>query len=188
MGLVVYKHTNKTNGKVYIGQTKDCQSRWKPSSYVGSPYFYHAIQKYGWNNFQHEFLKTNLTQEEADYWERYFIKKYQSTNPQYGYNICEGGEHKVALHGELNGFYGKQHTAASIDIMKQKKYGGNNPNAKPVQCITTGEIFPSCREASDWCGIARQNINRCASGGRPTAGKHPITKEKLEWRYVENEI
>ena len=73
-------------------------------------------------------------------------------------------------------------------IMKQKKYGGNNPNAKPVKCITTGEIFPSCREASDWCGISRQNINRCAKGGRPTAGKHPITNEKLEWRYIEDEI
>ena len=188
MSLVVYKHTNKINGKVYIGQTKDCLNRWKPSSYVGSTYFYHAIQKYGWNNFQHEFLKTNLTQEEADYWERYFIKKYQSTNPQYGYNICEGGGHKIILHGEKNGFYGKQHTPESIKIMKQKKYGGNNPGAKAVRCITTGEIFPSCREASDWCGIARQNINRCAKGGRPTAGKHPITKEKLEWRYIEDEI
>ena len=188
MGLVVYKHTNKINNKVYIGQTNNYSKRCSPCNYTGSTYFYHAIEKYSWDNFQHEFLKTNLTQEEADYWECYFIKKYQSTNPQYGYNMCEGGNHKTILYGEKNGFYGKQHTSENIKIMKQKKYGGNNPNAKKIKCITTGEVFPSCREASDWCGIARQNISRCARGERPTAGKHPITKEKLKWSYVEYEI
>lgn len=40
----------------------------------------------------------------------------------------------------------------------------------------------------DWCGIARQNIQRCARGGRPTAGKHPKTGEKLKWRYIADEI
>ena len=102
--------------------------------------------------------------------------------------MCEGGNHKTILCGEKNGFYGKQHTSENIKIMKQKKHGGNNPNAKKIKCITTGEVFPSCREASDWCGIARQNISRCARGERPTAGKHPITKEKLKWSYVEYEI
>lgn len=187
MSLVVYKHTNKINGKVYIGQTGNYNKRCTPGNYKGCIHFYYAIQKYGWDNFDHVFLKTNLTQEEADYWECYFIKLYQSTNPLYGYNISEGGGHKNVLSGEKNGFYGKQHTPENIEIMKQKKYGGNNPGAKAVQCITTGEIFSSCREASDWCGISRQNISRCARGERPTAGKHPITNEKLEWRYIEDE-
>jgi hypothetical protein len=70
--------------------------------------------------------------------------------------------------------------------MKAKKYGGNNPNAKAVKCLTTGEIFPSCREASDWCKIPRQNIHRCCKGGRPSAGKHPETGEKLVWKYLED--
>lgn len=188
MSLIVYKHTNKINGKVYIGQTINYSKRCTPSNYKGSTYFYNAIQEYGWNNFSHEFLKTNLSQEEADYWECYFIKLYKSTDPLYGYNISEGGGHKNILLGERNGFYGKRHTSENIEIMKQKKYGGNNPKAKAVRCVTTGEVFPSCREASDWCGIARQNINRCANGNRPTAGKHPITKEKLKWRYIEDEI
>ena len=53
----VYVHTNKFNGKKYVGQT--CQ---KPevrfgkngSGYVGSRVFYNAILKYGWDNFYHE--------------------------------------------------------------------------------------------------------------------------------------
>ena len=185
---IVYIHTNNINKKVYIGQTKNYKKRCVPCNYKGSTYFYNAIQKYGWNNFTHSILKDNLSQEEANYWEQYYIKKYNSTNSNYGYNITDGGDKPPILKGEKNGFYGKKHSEESLQIMKQKKHGGNNPIAKQVRCLNTNEIFPSCREASDWCGIARQNINRCAKGGRPTAGKHPETGEKLKWRYIEDEI
>lgn len=184
MSLIVYKHTNIKNNKVYIGQTKNYNKRCSPCNYKGSPYFYKAIQKYGWDNFTHEFLKTNLSQKEADYWECYYINLYNSTNPLYGYNISGGGGHKNALYGEQNGFYSHTHTEESLEIMRSKKRGGNNPNAKPILCINTGQIFPSGREASDWCGTSRNNITRCARGERPSAGKHPITKDKLKWRYV----
>ena len=185
--IVIYKHTNLINNKVYIGQTCNYKKRCTPNQYTGSPYFYHAIQKYGWENFAHEILAENLTQQEADELEIYYIKKYKATNSEYGYNLAEGGNHKCILVGEKNGFYNHAHSEKSLQIMREKKRGGNNPLAKPVRCINTNEIFPSCREASDWCGIARQNINRCAKGDRPTAGKHPITKEKLKWRYLEDE-
>lgn len=65
----VYKHTNRINGKVYIGITSQkVQERWgsQGQKYKGSTYFYHAIQKYGWDNFDHEILFTNLTQAEAE--------------------------------------------------------------------------------------------------------------------------
>ena len=185
---VVYMHRNKINGKVYIGQTHNLDRRWHPSSYIGSPYFYYAIQKYGWDNFEHIILEDNLTSEEADKLEIEYIAKYDSTNSQFGYNLSEGGNRKCVLIGINNGFYGKHHTEEALKIMKEKKYGGNNPIAKQVRCLNTNQIFPSCREASDWCGISRQNIERCCRGGRPSAGKHPITGEKLKWRYIEDEI
>ncbi len=185
---VVYMHRNKINNKVYIGQTCNLNKRWHPSSYIGSSYFYSAIQKYGWDNFEHIIIKDNLTQEEANKLEIEYIKKYKSTNSNFGYNLAEGGKHGCVLIGSNNGFYGKHHSEKSLKIMREKKYGGNNPTAKKVRCLNTGIIFPSCREASDWCGIARQNIQRCCRGGRPSAGKHPITEEKLKWRYIEDEI
>lgn len=183
---VVYAHKNLANNKIYIGQTKNVKKRWTPSAYKGSRFFYFAIQKYGWDNFEHIILKDNLTQQEANYWEKYYITLYNTTNSQYGYNILEGGNQTPILYGEDNGFYHKKHTEKNIEIMKKKKYGGNNPMAKKIECLTTGEIFPSCREASEWCGISRQNIQRCARGGRPTAGKHPITGEKLQWRFIDD--
>lgn len=89
----VYKHTNKINSKVYIGQT--CQSperRWnKGKGYKGSTYFYSAILKYGWDNFEHEILFDGLTLEEANRVEKDLIAKYKSNNKIYGYNLMDGG-------------------------------------------------------------------------------------------------
>lgn len=62
----VYKHTSP-NGKVYIGIT--CQKpsyRWSEGNgYKNNVYFYRAIQKYGWESFQHEVLFTGLSKENA---------------------------------------------------------------------------------------------------------------------------
>lgn len=99
----VYCHTNKINGKKYIGQT--CQNppekRWRDD---GQPYkgrnkntgeymqgkFARAIDKYGWENFEHEILKTGLTSQEADQWESYYISFFDSIKN--GYNLTTGGK------------------------------------------------------------------------------------------------
>lgn len=182
---LVYLYRNIVNGKLYVGQTHDIYKRCSESGYKGSTYFYHAIQKYGFEKFEQIVLKENLSSEEADYWEKFYIKFFNTTNHQFGYNITDGGN-KCVLCGEQNGFYGKHHSTDAIRRMKQKKIGGNNPLAKPVLCITTGEKFPSCREASDWCGASRQHINRVCRGERKHTGKHPITGELLEWRYIDD--
>ena len=43
------------------------EKRWGVNgrNYKSSPHFYSAIQKYGWDNFEHNILFTNLTKEEA---------------------------------------------------------------------------------------------------------------------------
>ncbi|MGN1326694.1 MAG: NUMOD3 domain-containing DNA-binding protein, partial [Clostridia bacterium] len=47
--------------------------------------------KYGWDNFKHEILFDNLSKEEADILEIEFIKKYNSMNKEFGFNIENGG-------------------------------------------------------------------------------------------------
>ena len=91
----VYLHRNITNGKVYIGQTKNQDNpvrRWgsQGQGYKNSPIFYAAIQKYGWDNFEHEILERDLTSEEADEKEAYYIALYQSNLIEYGYNYESG--------------------------------------------------------------------------------------------------
>ena len=92
MTFTVYVHTNKINGKKYVGITsKKPQKRWNNGKGYERQYFYNAIVKYGWENFDHEILKTGLTQEEADYWERYYIQEFDSCLGHNGYNAAIGG-------------------------------------------------------------------------------------------------
>ena len=94
----VYQHINKINGKRYIGITKqNPESRWGTdgTNYKSSPYFYSAIQKYGWDNFSHEILFNGLTKEEACDKEIELIAYFQTQDKQHGYNIMEGGSAPV---------------------------------------------------------------------------------------------
>ena len=55
MSFLVYKHTNKENGKVYIGITsQEPKRRWQNGAGYYGTYFYYAIQKYGWDGFEHD--------------------------------------------------------------------------------------------------------------------------------------
>lgn len=90
----VYIHTNKTNGKVYIGITgRNPLERWNNGKgYKLNPYFWKAIKKYGWNGFNHDILEDNLTREEAKEKEIYYIKKYDSTMSANGNNLLRNSD------------------------------------------------------------------------------------------------
>ena len=89
---VVYKHTNKINGRVYIGIT--CQkpeARWKDGlGYETNQYFSRAIKKYGWENFSHDILYVGLEKEDAQAQEVKLIAFYQDSESGC-YNILPGG-------------------------------------------------------------------------------------------------
>ena len=59
---------------MYIGQTNNIKARWKPSAYKNCVKFYNAILYYGWENFSHIILENNLTFEEANIKEEYYIQ------------------------------------------------------------------------------------------------------------------
>lgn len=65
---IVYKITNKLNGKVYIGQTTEgIEKRWKRHcgyQINDGTYFHNAIKKYGAENFTIEIIDKAKNQEE----------------------------------------------------------------------------------------------------------------------------
>lgn len=96
---IVYRHTNKKNGKVYIGMTcRTMAARWN-EGYRNNPHFHRAIKKYGWDGFDHEIIAENLSKEEAEETERFYIALHDSTNVEKGYNIALGGN-SIGKHSE----------------------------------------------------------------------------------------
>lgn len=90
----VYCHTNKTNGKKYVGITskQKPEYRWaKGEGYKTQFVFYRAIQKYGWDGFEHEILFENLSENEAKNKEIELIQQFNSKIPN-GYNVTDGGD------------------------------------------------------------------------------------------------
>lgn len=151
----IYVHTNKINGKMYVGQTikgNYPHRRWdNGNGYQNCTYFYRAIQKHGWDNFEHEVVANNLTAQEADNFEILLIDKLDTTNPDKGYNISPGGVQNktlseatkkkiseshmgeknpmygIRLVGEKNGMYGKklseEHKQKLLDAARKANVG-----------------------------------------------------------------
>jgi hypothetical protein len=55
---------------------------------------------------------------------------------------------------------------------------------KRVQCINTGEVFDSSKQAGEKYGIkSYRDINKCCNGKRKSAGVGQ-DKKPLKWRYI----
>lgn len=90
---IVYMHV-APNGKKYVGitsQTLSGRCRKNGGGYSTSSYFWRAIQKYGWDNFEHIVIADGLTQEEACALEIKLIREFQLDDERFGYNTSAGG-------------------------------------------------------------------------------------------------
>ena len=141
---VVYVHINKTNGKRYYGITgMKPEYRWNHGKgYVNNKYFSRAINKYGWDGFEHIIVARNLSKDEATWLEIELIAAYDTTNIDNGYNISSGGDcSAIGFHhteeakkkmsetrkGENNGMYGRTHTEEVKRKLSESRKGKNNP-------------------------------------------------------------
>jgi len=104
---IIYKVTNKVNGKSYIGQTTcglDNRKRCHISDASTDRYnsvFHRAIRKYGIDNFIWEVLEVCDTLEELSEMELHYIIQYNSLRE--GYNMCYNVSCQA---GKLNPNYG----------------------------------------------------------------------------------
>ena len=95
--MIIYKITNKINGKVYIGQTiHSLQHRWREHCYSSSGCLgiRSAIEKYGKENFIVEQIDVACDRDELDLKEQYWIEFYNCISPN-GYNLKSGGKHTI---------------------------------------------------------------------------------------------
>ena len=193
---IVYQHINKTNGKSYIGITcRKPQKRWglNGNNYVECPHFWRAIQKYGWDNFDHIILYSGLTHDEACETEKRLISELQTNNPDYGYNMSSGGdghdsdlmiqkwkdpEYKEDMSNRMREAWKdpekrKRRSDAAKERWSNKEFKDitmqkvRNACHRVVRCIETGEVFYMLKDAAQKYNTHSGNIiYACKHNGR----------------------
>lgn len=202
MDWYIYITTNLINGKQYIGQHKGSPD----DSYLGSGVILRkAIKTYGKENFSKNILCYCTTQEEADEKEKYYIKLYNAVeNPNF-YNLIEGGqngngwkachrwmkEHPEEVRKNLvklnaaRDKWREEHPEECQAQIDRWRKSGPIANSKKIHCITTNKIFNSISEAARYYNIPQSNISKCLKSERHSAGKDPITGQKMYWELAE---
>ena len=196
----VYKHTNLTNGKTYIGITSQKpERRWQHGNhYKNNIHFYSAIQKYSWEGFSHEILFSNLSLHEALLLEESLILENNSYNPAFGYNNTLGGEHnfptketikklseshKSQIPPNTKGMHHSNATKTKISKGVSKYYETHHKLPVLERAVISideyGNIreYKSAKEAAETLGIYNgSHIIECCRGKRKSACK-------LKWQY-----
>ena len=187
----LYRHTSPI-GKVYIGITSlKPERRWGKHGqrYKDNTYFKHAILKYGWDNFKHEVLFTNLSEERAKYLEIELIRHYKALG--ICYNISAGGDgcsrptpeevkRKISISSKGRKSYErdaewrknrskfmKEHPVLTDEIRNKAHINSAKILSKPVLQIQNGLViatYRSARDASRITGYDYSYIAKCCKG------------------------
>lgn len=154
--MIIYKITNKVNGKIYIGKTtKTIHERYQRHFYNhknGNTYLYKSMRKYGFDNFMIEAIEETLNLDEREiFWISELSPDYNmtkggdggdtSTSP----NFIESLKHRPPPKPTY-GMLGKKQSQKFADAIKLS-------NSRPVVC--EGKEYSSVGEAQkEYPGIS----------------------------------
>lgn len=92
-------------------------------------------------------------------------------------------EHRARIkknHSHCKSFEGKHHSEESRQKISEhhfRLYGSENPSARKVRCVETGEIFDTIKEAATQKNANKNHISSCCAGKRKTSGGY-------HWEYA----
>lgn len=200
----IYKITNVANGKVYIGQTKvglhvrkrEHVNKLKNGKHRNI-HLKEEYAKYGLNSFVFEIIQY-CSVEDLEESEKNWIKKFNSDNREYGYNIESGGNKGKKMPKEAI-----ERMVQNKDYSKTRREG--NGRAQKIICINDGKIFNCIKDASDFystpytgtiCSVSGSRTSVYSSDGnwyqfayyeegkeyilRPIKKKKPSNKKKVK--------
>jgi len=170
--MIIYKATNKINGKIYIGQTiRTLEYRWAQHCRDKRKTALHStIKKYGKDAFKLEILSKCKSIKEMNYKEEYYIKLLNTLAPN-GYNLSTGGDNK--RHHESSkrkigaANRGRKHSKKSIKLMSKNRKG-------------KGSGWHQTEEA-------KRKIGEAHIGLKPWLGKKHSKKTRLRMSKVQKE-
>ena len=190
MRYYVYMYLDTDNVPFYVGKGKNDRYQIRPHLYSTYPnrFLVYKIRKVGVANIKIHFLHKNLTEEEAFYWESYWIKYIGRRDKKEGTlcNLTNGGEgnsgriqsnetrQKIsnAAKGEKNPMYGKS------GYWKDKKM--SNEHKQKMCNAKKGEKNPMYRKSPS--KETRQKASNAMKGEKnPMYGKFhsDVAKQKI---------
>ena len=175
----IYMIKNLINNKIYIGKSKDIVRRWYEHksdlrhNHHDNCYLQNSWNKYGESCFEFNIIERCLNEEDLDEREKFHIFFYKADDKNFGYNLTIGGD-------------GGTPTYEAIEHMKIATRERYNKDGKSVYCPELNRTFSCPIEAQEETGVTRQSISNCCCGAknRKTAGKHPVTGERLHWFFA----
>lgn len=188
MQYIVYKTTNKKNGRFYIGfhRTKDYRVF---DGYLGSgSVLAHAIRKYGRENFERQTLVVFSNVDDALNFERDYLTMIDYANDKKCYNVCAGGRelgtwsvaNKVGVHGASKEQLAEWGRKSVVEHKKRNSRFVDRPHAE--RSIEAKErhskIDPSIRKANaSYAG--KFGGDKCS---KEKIGFHAMTHEEMSAR------
>lgn len=179
----VYVHINKTNGKMYVGITSTSLMKRFETNGTGYSHhnikFWRAIQKYGWDNFEHFLFADHLTENEANNMEAVLIEKLDTIDN--GYN-CRGGgkagklseatrqkiKEKRALqtisHESIMKTAEKNRGIKRSDEFKSHLKEVKRDTMRRVYCKETNKTYESITSAAKTLGLTKSFISQVCNG------------------------
>lgn len=197
----VYVHINKQNGKRYVGITSKANPnhRWGGGrGYKENPHFYSAIEKYGWDGFEHVILHAGLSGDEAKETERRLIKEWRTQNREFGYNMTSGGDGTPDYHPSAETrkklSEARKRENLSEETLRRRSEGLRgrkfseehkrkigDGNSKAIEMLDKQgnvlRVFRAARDAELELGISHAHISQCCHGQRLTSGGYA-------WRFA----
>lgn len=190
----IYKITNLINNKVYIGKTcRNIQTRWNEHcscaiNKTDNFHLHNAIFKYGKSNFTIEEIDHTDDSNILNQLEQKYIKQYDATNPQKGYNLTFGGEGRMKYNWDEikalwdNGYAVKEiirilgcdksvvgqalknHPTYSYELSLQR----SNANSRPINQYNLDKelihTFPSIAAAARELQCNEMTLFKCLKG------------------------
>lgn len=176
----IYKITNAVNGKIYIGKTTRTlalrlKEHRQPSKVSQSP-VHRAVRKYGPTPFSIDMLE-EVSIEDMDTRETYYIELLNSRSPSVGYNVAPGGEggDMRASTRWVKSMQNRDYSGSNNPNFG--KYGKDSPNFGTTRPKEFGETH-SKRMMEAWSSLSQEELmarSRKISGSRNGMyGKKPI--------------
>ena len=196
----IYSILNKTNGKIYVGQSSNIEDRWHyhrkklRKSFHYNTHLQNAWNKYGEDSFEFDILE-KCSYESLNDNERWWIEYFESNNKLKGYNLTSGGDCDYSFNdstlkklsrinsGKNNYFYGKKHSLNTrIHMSKSKNTSGYYRVCK----ITTKRYAQGFCWAYQWidevgktCRIKAKTIDDL---------KKKVVERNLEWIKLSDSV